>query len=309
MKIIKKLTIILLAIDFFIITLTGLIKALELYNISDTGFRLLPRYTVNLFHDISGIVFILLILIHLIIKRQYFIAPQILNKKFLKIRIWVYYLILFLILAGSITVLYTSQLNLASNTVKQLARSEVKEYQGEKLDSIIDLENTGIKGTQNINIEDYSLNIEGLVNNPRSYTYDEVLQLQKYSKVVELNCVVGWRAKILWEGIKLIDLLDGSNIKDNAKEVIFYAEDGYSTSLSLNYIRDNNILLAYKINGVVLPPEKGFPFQLVAEQKWGYKWIKWITKIELSDNTDYKGTYESSGYSKDGDLDKPKRGK
>lgn len=135
------------------------------------------------------------------------------------------------------------------------------------------------------------------------------MELQKYSKVVELNCVVGWRATILWEGIKLIELLDKSNVQNEAKKVIFYAQDGYSTSLPLEYIKNKEILLAYKINGVMLPSEKGFPFQLVAENKWGYKWIKWITKIELSDDTEYKGTYESSGYSKDGDLDKPKREK
>jgi DMSO/TMAO reductase YedYZ molybdopterin-dependent catalytic subunit len=51
------------------------------------------------------------------------------------------------------------------------------------------------------------------------------------------------------------------------------------------------------MNGVVIPPERGFPFQLVAESKYGYKWIKWITTIELSDNADYLGYWESRGYS------------
>ena len=53
-----------------------------------------------------------------------------------------------------------------------------------------------------------------------------------------------------------------------------------------------------------LPPERGYPFQLVAESKWGYKWIKWITEIELSDDVDYKGYWESRGYSDTGDLAK-----
>ena len=48
--------------------------------------------------------------------------------------------------------------------------------------------------------------------------------------------------------------------------------------------------------------ERGFPFQLVAESKFGYKWIKWITTIELSANTDYLGYWESRGYPNDGDL-------
>ena len=67
-------------------------------------------------------------------------------------------------------------------------------------------------------------------------------------------------------------------------------------------IRNKNILMAHKINNVTLPPERGFPFQLVAESKWGYKWIKWITEIELSDNDNYRGYWERRGYSDDGNL-------
>ncbi len=62
--------------------------------------------------------------------------------------------------------------------------------------------------------------------------------------------------------------------------------------------------MAYKMNGLTLPPERGFPFQLVAEKKWGYKWIKWITGIELSDDEDYRGYWESRGYSNEADLEK-----
>jgi DMSO/TMAO reductase YedYZ molybdopterin-dependent catalytic subunit len=51
------------------------------------------------------------------------------------------------------------------------------------------------------------------------------------------------------------------------------------------------------MNDLVIPIEKGFPFQLVAESKWGYKWIKWVNQIEISDNTGYLGFWESRGYS------------
>ena len=66
---------------------------------------------------------------------------------------------------------------------------------------------------------------------------------------------------------------------------------------------DNHVLMAYKMNGLTLPPERGFPFQLVAESKWGYKWIKWITKIELSDDVNYRGYWEKRGYSNTANLD------
>lgn len=56
------------------------------------------------------------------------------------------------------------------------------------------------------------------------------------------------------------------------------------------------------MNNITIPSERGFPFQLVAESKWGYKWIKWITEINLSSNQEYRGFWESVGYSNDGDL-------
>lgn len=70
----------------------------------------------------------------------------------------------------------------------------------------------------------------------------------------------------------------------------------------MTYIIDNNIMIAYKMNGIVLPPERGFPFQLVAESKYGYKWIKWITKVEISDNVNYLGYWESRGFPNSADV-------
>jgi DMSO/TMAO reductase YedYZ molybdopterin-dependent catalytic subunit len=180
---------------------------------------------------------------------------------------------------------------------------EIREYEGENLSSINAFRENSIKGPQHVPNASYRLVITGLVNNSVSYTYDEVLNgFQKYQKVVTLHCVEGWSAKILWEGFLLRDLLQVAGIDNRTHVVIFRAYDGYSTSLPLDYLLDNDILIAYKMNGVVLPPERGYPFELVAESKWGYKWIKWITEIELSDDVDYRGYWESRGYPNNADI-------
>jgi DMSO/TMAO reductase YedYZ molybdopterin-dependent catalytic subunit len=88
-------------------------------------------------------------------------------------------------------------------------------------------------------------------------------------------------------------------VKATANTVIFYSVDGYTTSLPLNYIMDMNIILAYKINDAVLNLVTGFPFQVAAEGKYGYKWAKWVMHIELSNDSSYKGFWEKSGYSND----------
>ncbi len=188
-------------------------------------------------------------------------------------------------------------------TIATLPGAEVKEYEGQNLSSINDEPDNSIKGPQYIDINSYQLQITGLVQNSANYTYDEVIKgFTDYKKVVSLNCVEGWSVNILWEGVQVRDILAKAIPLAEAKVVIFYASDGYSTSFPIEYIMDNPILMAYKVNDITLPPEKGFPFQLVAESKWGYKWAKWITQIELSDNTDYKGYWEEWGYSNSGDL-------
>jgi len=189
------------------------------------------------------------------------------------------------------------------STPRMLYPQEIREYQGENLSSISDFEENSIKGPQHINESTYSLTITGLVNKTLEFSYNDVINgFQKYQKVITLHCIEGWSVKILWEGFLLKDLLNEAGITLEAVNVIFYAYDGYSTSLPLNYILEKNILIAYKMNGLTLPPERGFPFELVAESKYGYKWIKWITAIELSDNTNYTGYWESRGFSNDANV-------
>jgi DMSO/TMAO reductase YedYZ molybdopterin-dependent catalytic subunit len=186
-----------------------------------------------------------------------------------------------------------------------LAPKEVREYQGENLSSVNDFRENSIKGPQYVDIENYQLKVTGLVVNPTSYSYDEVVEsYDSYKKVVTLYCVEGWSVRILWEGLLISELLAEAGPLPEAKVVIFHAYDGYTTSLPLDYIVDNDILLAYKMNDIPLPPKRGFPFELVAEEKWGYKWIKWVTTIELSDDVNYRGYWEERGFSNSGDLDK-----
>ncbi len=187
----------------------------------------------------------------------------------------------------------------------ELEPTEVGKYEGQELSSVDDFRENSIKGPQEIDVESYTLRITGLVAKSKNYTYDEVMNRhQNYKKVVTLDCVEGWSATILWEGVLVRDLLAEAEPLANAEVLIFHAYDGYTTSLPIDYIMENDILMAYKMNDVILPPERGFPFQLVAESKWGYKWIKWITEIELSDDANYRGYWESRGYSNSADLDR-----
>ncbi|MGD0495107.1 MAG: molybdopterin-dependent oxidoreductase [Candidatus Bathyarchaeia archaeon] len=180
---------------------------------------------------------------------------------------------------------------------------EITVYNGQKLGSINDFRLEAINGVQYINVSSYRLVVKGLVQNQTVYTYDDIVNNHtSYEKVVKLHCVEGWEVTALWQGVRVKDLLEEAGYDHSAKVVIFYAQDGYTTSLPLSYIVGNNIMIAYKINNVTLPAREGFPFQLVAEGKYGYKWIKWITTIEVSNDTSFRGYWESYGYDNNADL-------
>jgi len=182
---------------------------------------------------------------------------------------------------------------------------EVRAYQGNDLSSINDFRENSIRGPQYVNISDYRLTVTGLTNKTDVYTYQEILtRYPNYTKIVTLFCVEGWDATILWEGVLVRDLIREAGIDPRANTVIFTAHDGYTTSFPLEYLMNHDILMAYKMNNVTLPAERGYPFQLVAQDKWGYKWIKWIEKIQITDDPAYRGYWEQRGYSNTADLDK-----
>jgi DMSO/TMAO reductase YedYZ molybdopterin-dependent catalytic subunit len=210
-----------------------------------------------------------------------------------------------MILAGGL-LLFADQgmrIGIPSGGATALQNAEVRMYEGKDLSSINDFRENSIKGPQYINISDYRLTVTGLTNTTNVYTYSGVLErFPHYSKMVTLFCVEGWDVSILWEGVQVRDIIREAGINPRANTVIFTAHDGYTTSFPLDYLMKNDIIMAYKMNNVTLPVERGYPFELVAQDKWGYKWIKWIEKIELTDDPAYRGYWEQRGYSNTGNL-------
>jgi DMSO/TMAO reductase YedYZ molybdopterin-dependent catalytic subunit len=189
----------------------------------------------------------------------------------------------------------------ASSTLPEV---EATAFQGVALTPLSDQLNNAIQGTQHIDRETYTLQVTGLVENQLNPSYDELLAYPAYSEVVYMPCVEGWGFTAKWTGFRVTDLLDDAQLKPEATYVVFHSSDGYSTGLYLDYLRENDVLLAYGINDVTLPADRGFPFQLVAKSKYGYKWGKWITRIEVTDH-EVLGFWEQKGYSDTANVGEP----
>jgi len=185
----------------------------------------------------------------------------------------------------------------AAVSASETEQVEITEYQGEKLGSVGNFRENSIRGVQVVDPESYRLVIDGLVGAPAAFTYPELQSMSHIAKLVTIHCVEGWSVKAFWEGISLVDLFASVAPLAAANTVIFHAVDGYTTSLPLEDVIGRNLIIADRINGLVLPAKNGFPFQLVAEDKWGYKWIKWVVRIELSSDVSYRGYWESRGFS------------
>jgi DMSO/TMAO reductase YedYZ molybdopterin-dependent catalytic subunit len=173
------------------------------------------------------------------------------------------------------------------------------------LDSSRRYRDNSIAGPQKLDIQKYRLKVVFPDGIEREYTYSELLTLPSEKRVVTLDCVEGWSVRSLWQGFTVSRLIPEEYRKKNTYVLKLFSADGYSTSMPMDYILDRNIMLAHHLNGVTLPAERGFPLQLIAESKWAYKWIKWVTRMEISTDMNFRGYWESRGYSNNGDQSGP----
>jgi DMSO/TMAO reductase YedYZ molybdopterin-dependent catalytic subunit len=183
---------------------------------------------------------------------------------------------------------------------------EIREYEGEDLSAITDFRENSIKGPQDVELASYQLQVTGLADNPASYTYDEVLNgFTNYAKVVELNCVEGWSVKILWEGIQVKDILEQAGAPTRGQSGhLPRLRRLHERLFPIEYITDNNILMAYKMNASLCRRRGAFPFELVRREQVGLQVDQMDHGDRASDDLDYQGFWEQRGYSNSGDLDK-----
>jgi hypothetical protein len=141
---------------------------------------------------------------------------------------------------------------------------------------------------------EWQLIITGFVENSFNLTWNEFLALPKTTVVATLICVDYPNNPMAignWTGVQLRTLIEEASPTATAFKVGFFASDGYSTDLAIEDAMQENIILAYKNNGVYT-----HDIRLVVPGRWGYKWISMITRIEVLDYN-YLGFWESRGYS------------
>lgn len=146
----------------------------------------------------------------------------------------------------------------------------------------------------------WSFTIDGLVDKPQTWNWEQFLKLKRQVQVSDFHCVTGWSVyKNTWEGIPLLDFLKMAGVKPEARTIKFYSGDGvYTDSITMEQAQLKDIMVALLHDGNIIPADLGGPVRLVIPKMYAYKSVKWLNRIELIAD-DYTGYWEERGYDKD----------
>jgi DMSO/TMAO reductase YedYZ molybdopterin-dependent catalytic subunit len=146
----------------------------------------------------------------------------------------------------------------------------------------------------------YRLRVDGLVDQPLTLTYRDLRAMPPTGLTRDFQCVTGWRvSSVRWKGVRLGDVLDRAGVQAGAKALRLTSFDGaYRESLTLEQARRDDVLVAYELEGEELSDAHGGPVRLYVAPMYGYKSIKWLDQIEVTDEV-VPGYWEERGYDVD----------
>jgi DMSO/TMAO reductase YedYZ molybdopterin-dependent catalytic subunit len=144
---------------------------------------------------------------------------------------------------------------------------------------------------------DYHLVVDGLVDKSLSLTVADLEAMPATKLVRDFQCVTGWRVPgVHWTGVKLGYLLDQAGVAPEGKAVFFESFDGvYTESLTMDQARLPDVIIAYQMLGAPVTRPHGGPVRLYIPEMYGYKSIKWLSKISVTAVED-GGYWEQYGY-------------
>ena len=151
-----------------------------------------------------------------------------------------------------------------------------------------------------VRLSQWSLAIDGLVDKPTVLEFDEIRAMPSVEKYVTLECIsneIGGDliSNALWRGVPLKTILEQAQIAPESQDVALWASDGYTESISIDKLMQDEVLVVYEMNGQPLPRSHGFPVRLIVPGYFGLKSVKWLTRIEPVD-INFTGYWQGRGW-------------
>lgn len=172
---------------------------------------------------------------------------------------------------------------------------------------VVNYADSAVSLSREVNIEQWRLHVKGEVKTPMSLGWRDILNRDSYDQVSTLMCIDTLPGgdslgNATWRGISLKRLLqDAGADEETARDVVFRGIDGYDDSIPFSRAVQDDVMLAYLMNGEKLPKEHGFPLRLIVPGLYGIKNVKWIVEIEVYPG-DYKGYWQRKGWTDDGTI-------
>ncbi|MCW2530259.1 MAG: Oxidoreductase molybdopterin binding protein [Pseudonocardiales bacterium] len=155
--------------------------------------------------------------------------------------------------------------------------------------------------TPRLNPEQWTMTVDGLVDTPTSWSWDEAHALPQSEYRGDIHCVTTWSKFDTWFGGVSVDtLLDLAGVKPEATHVLATCTTGYTTNLPLADVRDGKAWVVWSYDGRPLPTEHGGPVRLLVPHLYFWKSAKWVNRLTLLDH-DEQGFWERNGYHDRGD--------
>jgi DMSO/TMAO reductase YedYZ molybdopterin-dependent catalytic subunit len=151
-----------------------------------------------------------------------------------------------------------------------------------------------------INPETYTLEVFGAIENPRSFSLEELKALKMVDKTVTIECIHNPEngnliSTAVWKGFNLYDLLKTLGLKNGARHVKYICADGYYTTHTLHEIRDHGVLGALYMNQESIPGKHGYPLRFIIPGFYGVKNPGWVTGVEVMD-TEIPDYWSTNGW-------------
>jgi DMSO/TMAO reductase YedYZ molybdopterin-dependent catalytic subunit len=158
-----------------------------------------------------------------------------------------------------------------------------------------------------IDLSTWTFRVWGEVENELELTWEQFKELPRQETTQDIHCVTRWsRFDARFEGVHWRTIAELVKPKPSARFVVAHAEQGFTSNVPIQYVADENALLATEADGAPLTEEHGAPLRLIVPGKYFWKSAKWLRGLELLDH-DQPGFWERYGYHNDADPFKEER--
>jgi DMSO/TMAO reductase YedYZ molybdopterin-dependent catalytic subunit len=157
------------------------------------------------------------------------------------------------------------------------------------------------EATPRLDPDRWTMSVDGLVDNPHTWTWQDLHLLPPSTYEGDIHCVTTWsKFDTSFAGVSVDTLLDGVGVRPDAAFVLATSTTGYTTNLPLEHVQGGKAWVVWTYDGRPLPREHGGPIRLLVPHLYFWKSAKWITRLTLLDH-DEQGFWERNGYHDLGD--------